>query len=1041
MLLQSEGPPEASLADELPQGERRIATALFADLAGYTALAEALDPEEVAGVMNRLKRMAVSIVEGCGGTVNQFAGDEVMALFGVPRAHGDDPVRAVRAALELHEAVRELGDELAPRLQRALRLHTAIGTGLMITQLRDRRDGVYGVTGTAINVAARLVKEAAGDEILVGPTTHRQIRDDFETECVGPLALRGLAEPVVAHRVLRASARKPPTADLGRKALLGRHAELETLLGALDDARAGRPRLVAVSGEPGIGKSSLFREFARAASEGSLVLRGTCPSFGTVAPYQPFRDVVRAALLPPGERTPDQQPGIDAEQASACLRALGPECERQIPWLLGLLSLRMDALAVPAEAASDRLQEAILASLEILFRALARERAVVILLEDWHWADPASEAALEHLARGLADERLLLLVNYRSHFEPAWSAQAVRLDLPPLCAEDTCAIARRILGEAPTPLLLRIHERSGGNPLFVEEICQSIRELGPDGGLANPPLGGGVPDTVASVVRARIDRLTPAHVEVLKLASVLGEEFSRALLDRLCGSAERADAALGGLVRAGLIQEDEDGARCRFKHAIVQEVAYAMLLLQRRRALHAAVAQAIEEHAGASVEAHFERLAHHFARSDEREKAVFYLERSGDKAATSGAMVQALGHYREAISILDELPHTSEHMKQRIALTQKLASVAIYRPWRSMRGVLELSYQFAERLGDARAQRRSLYWMGWLEAALGCWPEALGHFERCVPLAEASGDHKLLAQLQSNIGQVLFHTGDFAQAVQRLELSIWLQRQIHGGLASAPVVAYALGYLAMIDCEAGRFGLADERLEEAFKLAESSGQLQVEGALHTTRMVVESFRGNWPACLAAANVLLPRAQRIGSTYMLAMSHTLGGYARYALGEHSEGVAAMRRGIELLENTENGMNQSWIYSCLAGALSVVGSLDEAESLARHALQRAELLDRMGEPAAYRVLFTVAARRAPQGGPEVEAAFEAALEAARRRSPREEALTWVRAAEVLAEARDTRWRCEVLRDCIARFEALQMPWYRARAERLLAELDAG
>jgi len=1015
---------------DIPLGERRIATALFSDLVEYTTLTEVLDPEEVAGAMNRLKLAATRIVEGYGGTLNQFAGDEVMALFGVPRAHDDDPIRAVRAAFELHAAVRELGNELAPRIGRTLRLHTAVNTGLMIIQRRDRRDGVFGVTGDAINTAARLAREAAHDEVIAGPDTHRAIRDHFEMECIGPLRLRGKSEPIVAHRVLRPTARKRSQAARESDGLSGRRAELAILRAALAEACEGRARLIAVSGEPGVGKTRLFQEFASSLSPEQLVLRGHCSSFGSVAPYQPFREVLREALLDQGE-------GSELERASARIRSLGGTCELHLPSLLALLSIQIDAQPMPAEAITDRLEEGNLAALHSLLRALARERGgVVLLLEDWHWADPASETALEYLAQKLDGERLLVLVNFRSHLEPSWLPHAQHLELAPLGVDDTRGIVQQILGDVSEPLLQRIQERTGGNPLFIEELCRTVRELGGEQGLApQSVVRDVVPDTVAAVVRARIDRLTPAHVHVLKLASVLGEEFPRALLEKLCGS--DVDLPLEGLVRAHLLQELDDGETCRFKHAIVQDVAYAMLLHQRRRALHASVGRLIEEEAGPRVEERVERLAHHYARSDEREKAVFYLERSGDKAAASGAMVQALGHYREAVSILDELPPTPAQMKRRIELTQKLASVAIYRPWRSMRGVLELSYDFARRLADPQGERRSLYWMGWLDASLGCWPEALVHFERCIPLARAAGDAKLLAQLDSNIGQVLFHTGDFPRAVKHLERSIERRRAMGSDTMASQVMAYSLGYLALIDCESGRFDRVDTRLEEAFKLAEISGRIQLEGALHSIRVVTHALRGNFPACVSAAAELEPRAQRIGSIYMLAMSQSMGGYARYLLGERTEGVASMRSGIELLERAENGMNISLLYACLAGALSVVGSLDEAETLARRALQRADQQDdRMGEPMARRVLFAVVARRAPQGGPEVDAALEAAIEVARRRgSEREEALTWLRAAEVLAQVWSPAWRRELLLDCAKRFDALQMPWYRARAEELL------
>jgi tetratricopeptide (TPR) repeat protein len=647
---------------------------------------------------------------------------------------------------------------------------------------------------------------------------------------------------------------------------------------------------------------------------------------------------------------------------------------------------------------------------------------------------------LEHLLRNLGDARVLVLVNHRSQFEPSWGHGVQRLELQPLGIEDTRAILRRILGEMPDPLVRRIHQRTGGNPLFVEELCRSVLELGAENGLsAKTVLGDLVPDSVSAVVRARIDRLTPAHVELLKLAAVVGEEFSTELLEKLVGSPKHVAERLEGLSHAALIERAPDGRSWRFRHAIVQDVAYAMLLLTRRRTLHAAVGRALEEQAGLRVEGQIERLAHHFARSDDRAKALLYLERSGDKAVASGAMVQALGHYREAIEILDEEPATPELMRKRIDLSLKLANTAIFRPWRSVNDVLELSYRFAVRLGDARAERRGLYWMGWLESSVGSWPAAIATFERCLPLAQAAGDVKLEAQIHSNLGQAMFHTGDYERAVWHLERSIERRREVGSDFSAGTLVGYSQGYLALIDSEAGRFDVADARLEEAFKLVGLAGQLQFEGAIQTIRLTLELFRGDWPACLAAAKALSPIAQRIGSTYMQAMSRGLGGFARFVTGELEAGIAEMRAGVALLEKAENGMNLSLLYACLASALVSVGAIDEAEAVAQRALARAEAGDRMGEPSARRVLLMLAAQRQPQGGPEVEAAFEAAIEAPRRRgSPREEAVSWLTAAVFLGASRDLAWRRKVIADCLERFVAMQMPWYADHARMYLSLL---
>jgi hypothetical protein len=348
-----------------------------------------------------------------------------------------------------------------------------------------------------------------------------------------------------------------------------------------------------------------------------------------VAPYEPFREVLRAALLGDGDE------GHEADHVIARVLRELPGCGEHLAILLGLMSLRSDAYPFPA-ADAERSQTAILAALQAVLGQLAETRPVVVVLTDWHWADAASEHALDHLVEGIASRRLLLVVNFRSHYQPPWATSAVRLDLPPLGVDDARPIVQRIVGDgASADLVQRIYERTGGNPLFVEELSRTLADLGSTGATdAETLVDGVVPDNVAAVLRARIDRLPPACIEVLKVASVIGESFALAVL-RDVSELERVDAAIDELVHAGLVQP-VDGDGLRFKHALVRDVAYELLLLRRRRALHGAVGCVIERREADRLDEHVERLAHHFARSDDLDKAVLYLVRSGDKAGRDG---------------------------------------------------------------------------------------------------------------------------------------------------------------------------------------------------------------------------------------------------------------------------------------------------------------------------------------------------------------------------------------------------------------------
>jgi class 3 adenylate cyclase/tetratricopeptide (TPR) repeat protein len=1022
---------------EIPHGERRIASVLFSDLSGYTALNEALDPEDVARVMNRLKAEATRIIEAHGGIVNQFVGDGIMALFGVPRAHDDDPLRAVRAAIEFRDHVREIGDQLAPQLGTALRVHTGVNSGLMITQLRDRRDGVYGVTGDVVNAAARLAEEAASDDILIGAEIHQAIGALLETERIGELRLRGRSEPLVAYRVLRCCATATGSAAHARiTEFAGRRAEMKMLARSFDDVCSGSGRLVGVTGEPGIGKSRLCDEFALRLPKKVLVLRGHCRSFGSVAPYEPFRDVLRGALLATdGE-------GSEAGRVIARVHRDLPACSEHLPTLLGLLSLHSDSHPVPSMNA-ERSQLAILTALQSVFEELTQTRPVVLLLSDWHWSDSASALALDNLAEGLAARRVMLLVNYRSHYQPHWAPNSMHLDLAPLRPDDARRIIHSIVGSnAQDALVQRIFERSGGNALFVEELSKALVEAATDGALdAEELVQGVVPNNVAAVLRARIDRLPSACIELLKLASVLGDSFSLPLLRDLCDADDDVDSTFDGLVQAGLLRLHGDGSIVHFKHALVSDVAYQMLLLEQRRALHGTVGYAIEKREHEHIEKHVEKLAHHFARSGDRDKAVHYLERSGDKAVASGSMLQALGHYVEAVRTLGEMPETTANMRQQVENTMKLSNAAVHRPSKDLRPVLRRCFELSEWLGDARAATYSLYWMAYLENTLGNWVDARDLFERCTVGAEERGDVKLLSLISSNLGQTYFHFGDFTKALHLLERGVALRRSIHNDGTSGPMIAFPLGYQAMLYGDTGRFDLAKKKLAEADQLARESGLVNVEAAVAGTRGIVELFQGDWSACKRSAEELERKSKRIGSIMMQSLSQTLGGYARCCDVPRSEGLPMLRDGVLMLERSGIWMMISFAYACLAEALVLGGEIDEAERFAQLALEHSAHEDRMGEPQANRVLLLAIAQREPGDRERIAAAFDATLAAARRRgSVRDEAITRLRLAEALGE-RDSDWARALLLECGEGFRTFGMAWYGERSEALLARLMPG
>ncbi|WP_421844077.1 ATP-binding protein [Mycobacterium sp.] len=691
-------------------GERCRATILFSDLCGYTAMSERLDPEDVEEVMGRVKAAAVRIVESRDGTVNQFVGDEVVALFGIPHAHEDDPCRAVDAAMELHAFVRELSAEMATKVGRPLRMHTGINTGLIVTNVRDQRDGTFGITGDVVNTGARLLAAADSDEILVSPLTRQLVAPYFEFGAVGSITMKGKSHAMVPYRVVKKTAiqTRIEAAEIkGFTPYAGREKELVSLRAAYSKAKASQGQFVAVRGEAGAGKSRLVAEFLQRVKPDVVVLSGRCQSHGQHAAYLPFTGVLRAAF---GIDELDSTTAMQEKVVNGAL-ALGSAFSQHLPALLRVLSIPSDRYPVPDELSGEGLQCSIHAALAATVSAVGRQQPLIVLLEDWQWVDEGSEAALKHIVDTVRADLTLLIVNYRSEYDPAWTGSVdLGIELGPLDATNGRSMIQAIYGadELPETLVVGILERAGGNPFFVEELCGFLWDQGivrVAGGrvtLQERLDDGCLPETVHAVIRAKVDRLDPRSKSLLRPASVIGREFLVPVLDRVLKDSAKLEPLLQNLTSEDLIRlfRSSPELSYQFKHVITQEVTYETILRRQRAALHLLVAEAIEELYSARLEEHLEVLAFHYDRSDESERAIRYLELAGDKATKRFALVDARDYYQRALRRIDSAEDAEEERRKRVGLTLKWGEISVYStPPQVIIPLLETAIGDAESIG------------------------------------------------------------------------------------------------------------------------------------------------------------------------------------------------------------------------------------------------------------------------------------------------------------------------------------------------------
>jgi class 3 adenylate cyclase len=650
------------------QEERKVVTVLFADLVGFTARAEQLDPEDVRAILTPYFARVRSEIEAFGGTVEKFIGDAVMAVFGAPVSHGDDPERAVRAALAMCAAVETMNGA-DPNLD--LKVRIAVNTGeALVTLSASAAKGEGVVAGDIVNTASRMQEAAPTNGILVGEETYRSTRTVIDYEDAEAVLAKGKQEPVRVWRAV--SARVPPGERAeGRVPMLGRVSELAVLMGIWERVVAERrPHLLTVFGPAGIGKSRLAGEFSRLAREaGARAIRGRSLPYGEVAPYGAFG----AQLKQVAGMFDTDTPQAGAEKLGRAVSELlgdGAEAAEVASHLALMIG------AGSGGEVADR--NTLFYSARRLVEALAKERPTILVFEDIHLSTSSMLDLLETLASRVRDVPLLLLTLARPELlsaRPSWGGGLpayTALPLEPLDGAESEELARRLL-EASGVVAEVARALSGtgeGNPLFIEELAAAVAERGAP--------AGELPTSVRSIVAARLDALPPTERDAMLDASVVGKVFWGGALARMSGRGDGWRDALDSLEGRDLIRRDpvsrlQGDVQYSFKHQLIREVAYGTLPRALRRERHAAVARFLEEAAGEAGEV-VAALAHHWAEAGEGARAAEFFVRAGDQAGRGWAKDEAVTFYGQALELLPESePERRRDVTRRRAVAMQAA--------------------------------------------------------------------------------------------------------------------------------------------------------------------------------------------------------------------------------------------------------------------------------------------------------------------------------------------------------------------------------
>lgn len=722
---------EISIEAEIPkiqsQGERKHVTALFSDLSGYTAMSEKLDPEEVKEITNRIFGDISQIIGNYDGFIEKYAGDAVMALFGAKTAHEDDPVRAIRAARDIHRIVESISPEYEAKIGQPLKMHTGINTGLVVTGEINYKKGTHGVAGDTINIAARLSNLGEAGEILVGPDTFKQAEGYFDFETLAPAVLKGKTESIEIYKAL--SPKKKPSKvhrPLGLKAeLIGRATEMAQLQEAVAKLQKGAKVIISLSGDAGTGKSRLIEEFKKTLDLNRIRWHeGHAYAYSQSIPYFPITDLLRRLL----QVDEQEHPATLRKKIQSGIIELAGEKTEIIPYIGNLFALSYpETEDISPEFWKTRLYDAI----QEIISALASKDPIIISLEDLHWADPSTIELVRFLLSRFEYPALFLMIHRPGFdlFEKFSSPELLKIsraiklhDLTPSESQDMVGSLLKV-ESIPPDLIQFLKVQVEGNPFYVEEVINSLIESGilihdnDHWELTREVSDSEIPPTIQGLIGGRLDRLAQETKCILQEASVIGRVFLFKILKQITDLNYQIDQCLSDLESLDLIKTKtlEPDLEYIFKHALTQETVYSGLLKKERREIHERIGRVIETLFQDRLPEFYEMLAYHFTKGQSQLKAVDYLIKSGDKSLKRYALEEAHQYFIQAYDVLKQKSgKTREERATLLEILNKWAHVFYFRG--DVDGFMELlkAHESDAELSDDEAIRGMFYaWFGW----------------------------------------------------------------------------------------------------------------------------------------------------------------------------------------------------------------------------------------------------------------------------------------------------------------------------------------
>jgi class 3 adenylate cyclase/tetratricopeptide (TPR) repeat protein len=921
------------------EGERKYVTAMFSDLSGYTAMSEKLDPEEIKEIMGRIFGQIAQVVTKYEGFIEKFIGDAVVAFFGVPKAHEDDPIRAIKAAKEIHELVAAMSPEVEKRTGKPISMHTGINTGLVVTGEVNTEKGTHGLAGDAINVASRLSGLAKAGEIVVGHDTYRQAEGHFTFEDREPTTIKGKTDAVQVHEVISSKDRPVTIHRLsGLKAeLIGRNAELSQLRGAFEDLAKGRGSIFSICGDAGTGKSRLIEDFKNSLDlDGIQWVEGRAYAYSQNIPYFPLIDLLNRVFHVEENDTPENV----RKKIESGVEQLVDKKESVVPFVGSLYSLRyLEIEAVSPEFWKSRLNGAV----QAILSGLAKKAPTIFFLEDLHWADPSFVELLRNALREIREPAIVICA-YRPTFSlftghqissMGKAYQEIRLQDLSFSEAENMLESLLSAESIPSDLKRFVQDKAEGNPFYLEELINSLIEsealVRDDGSwkITRAISESGISPTIHGLISGRLDRLERETKRILQEASVIGRAFLYDILKRITELHDRVDQGLNTLERLDFIRTRsfQPELEYMFKHPLTQEVVYNGLLRKERQEIHEQIALVMEQLFQERLPEFYETLGFHFLRGRSPVKAVEYLILSGRKNLSRYAVEEADQYFREAFDILES--------KTEKTGAEKMALIDILNDWglvfyylgdiNKWIDILNAHRELAESLGADARLGMFCVWLGVAHFMGGRPSVAFDCLKRALDLGESGRDQKVVGYACTWLTWACVDLARFDEAAAYAEKA----QEIATLFPSDQYLYFkSLGGLGYLHWITGEFQQGVEVAEHLLAYGERTANSRSKVLGHWIDAQCQVFLGDIPASLRSSEKSVEASK--DPTYVQFGRISLGVAYAFA-GDFAQAENVLKLLVDFCEKGGCHAFLPWARIFLGPALIAQGRMDEGMTL--------------------------------------------------------------------------------------------------------------